>query len=221
MDRHPVMQMISTPRFWLVLITLIGGLLRAAHLLEIEHNIDRAYPLWQALMTLEHGMFPTTGQGTSVLFANPPLMGYLLLPFVALSRVPLGAYVVVIALNTIGIGFTYKAVRLVASPRAALFAAFLMAVNPWMIEYSRLTWVQGLLPFLAPALAWALWSVLLERAAHPGRRLLLALLLLIIAAQTYLLAFALAASVALTLIVFTLWRARQRASAGRRRCGAR
>lgn len=206
-------------RFWLFAITLLGGLLRFSYLLQIEHNTDRAYPIWQALMTLEHGALPLIGQGTSVLFANPPGMGYLLLPVMALTHSALGAYLFVIALNTLGIWFTYKAVRLITRPRAALVASFLMAVNPWMIEYSRLTWVQGLLPFLVPALAWALWSALLGTARNPGRRLLLALILLTIAAQTYLLAFALVIPVGVTVIVFWMNPHPQTASATRWRRG--
>ena len=42
-----------------------------------------------------------------------------------------------------------------ASARS-LLAAVLMAVNPWVIEYSRSTWVQSLLPFFTCALAWGL-----------------------------------------------------------------
>lgn len=192
-------------------IVILAGGLRFAYLLQIEHNTDRAYPVWQALMTLDRGVWPLIGQGTSVLFANPPLMGYLLLPVVALTRSALGAVVFVVALNTLGVWFTYKAGRLIGGSRVGLIAACLMAVNPWIIEYSRLTWVQGLLPLLVPALAWALWSALEGRARRPGRRLLLAWIVLTIAAQTYLLAFALVVPFGLTLVLYARMIVRDRA----------
>ncbi len=186
----------------LVLIMLLAALLRAEYLLQIEHNVDHAYPIWQALQTLDRGRFPLTGEGTSVLFANPPLTGYLFLPVVALTRSPLGVYVLVIALNTMGVLLAYRSARLIVGARLALIAAFLMAVNPWVIEYSRTSWVQSLLPFLMPALTYALWSVLLGKAKHPGRRLLIAFVILTVLAQTYLLDFVLVIPVGLLIGLF-------------------
>ncbi len=188
----------------LALIMLIAVFLRVEYLLQIEHNVDHAYPIWQALQTLDRGVFPLTGQGTSVLFANPPLTGYLYLPLVALTRSPLGVYILVIALNSVAVLLAFRAARLIIGGNLALIAAFLMAVNPWVIEYSRTSWVQSLLPFLVCALAWSLWSVLIGTAKHPARRLLIALVILTVAAQTYLLAFALVIPVGLLIVFF--WR---------------
>ncbi len=66
----------------------MAALLRAQYLLQIEHNTDHAWPIAQALRTLDHGDLPLIGQGTSVLFASPPLTGYLYLPWLALTRSP-------------------------------------------------------------------------------------------------------------------------------------
>ena len=189
------------------MIVLIAAFLRAQNLLEIEHNVDHAYPIWQALTTLEHGIFPLAGQGTSVLFANPALTGYLFLPFIALARSPLVAYLLVITLNTLGVFLGFRAARGLIGVRPALVAAFLLAVNPWIIEYSRTTWVQSLLPFFACALAWLLWPVLSPQARqtrHPIRRMILALVVLTLYTQTYLLAFIALAPVGLLLLIF--WR---------------
>ncbi len=191
-------------------VVALAGLLRCAYLLQIEHNTDRAYPIWQALLTLERGALPLVGQQTSVLFANPALTGYLYLPAVALTRSPLGPVVFTIALNTLGVWFTFLAGRAVGGPRVGLIAAFLVSVNPWVIEYSRLTWVQGLLPFFAPALAWALWTALAGAPPRPGRRLGLAWALLTLAAQTYLLAFALVVPFAASLALYARRIARDR-----------
>lgn len=165
-------------RLSLTVILIVAALLRAQYLLQIEHNTDHAWPIAQALRTLDYGDLPLVGQGTSVLFASPPLTGYLYLPWLALTRSPLGAYVFVIALNTLAVLLAYRAARTLIGPRRALIAAGLMAVNPWVIEYSRTTWVQSLLPFLVTATAWLLWPVLLGRSRRPVRRTVLALVML-------------------------------------------
>ena len=134
-------------RLALVMIVTVGAWLRFQHLGDIEYNIDQVYPIWQAIRTLDAGAFPLTGQGTSVLFANPPLTGYLFLPFIAFTRQPLAAYVVTLALNTFAIWLAYRALRWLVSTRPALIGAALFAVNPWIIEDSRRTWVQSLAPF--------------------------------------------------------------------------
>ncbi|MBZ0286723.1 MAG: hypothetical protein K8I30_03845, partial [Anaerolineae bacterium] len=188
----------------LAVIMLIAALLRAQNLLAIEHNVDHAYPVWQALTTIEHGIFPLAGQGTSVLFANPTLTGYLFLPLIALVRSPLAAYLLVITLNTLGVFLAFRAARGLLGVRPALVAAFLIAVNPWMIEYSRAAWVQSLLPFFACALAWLLWPVLMNQTRHPARRTISAFVLLTLYTQTYLLAFMALAPVGLLILIF--WR---------------
>lgn len=186
----------------LALILLLALVARFRYLTYIEHNIDHAYPVWQAMTTLDRGALPVAGQQTSVQFANPALTGYLFLPVVALTRSPLAVYVLVIALNTLGVLLAYRAARALIPARLALIAAGLMAVNPWVIEYSRTSWVQSLLPFLMGAVAWLLWPVLMGRARRPGRRLLLALAMATVLTQTYLLAFFVAVPVSLLLLIF-------------------
>jgi hypothetical protein len=185
----------------LVVIMLMAAGLRAAHLGLIEHNVDHAYPIWQALTTLDRGAWPLAGQGTSVLFANPPLTGYLFLPGLALTRSPISAYGLVIALNTLGLYLAFAVARRLVNTPVALLAAGLLAVNPWLIEYSRATWVQGLLPFFASALAWALWPALAGRSSKPGRRLILACVILALYTQTYLLAFLAVAPVGVLILL--------------------
>jgi 4-amino-4-deoxy-L-arabinose transferase-like glycosyltransferase len=191
-------------RLFLPLILLIAAVLRFQNLGAIEHNIDHAYTIHQALMTLDRGYFPLTGQWTSVLFSNPPLMGYLLIPAVALTRSPLGAYIFILALNTIAVWFVYDAARMIfaGDENRALIAAFLMAVNPWVIEYSRTTWVQALLPFFVPLVFWLLIPILLKTSLHPGRRMIVAGIVITMLTQTYLLAFLILAPVGLLLLIF-------------------
>lgn len=188
----------------LAVILVAAAFLRAEYLLQIEHNIDHAYPVWQALNTLEHGALPLTGQSTSVLFDNPALTGYLYLPLLALARSPITPYILVIALNTLAVLLSFRAVRGLLGTTPGLIAAALIAVNPWIIEYSRTSWVQSLLPFFACAVAWLLWPVLSGRSRNPRRRTLLALVMLTLMAQTYLLAYLMVVPVGLLIMIF--WR---------------
>jgi hypothetical protein len=191
------------PVEWILLaILFIAAVLRFQNLNAIEHNVDHAYPIWQGLMTLDRGVWPVTAQGTSVLFANPALTGYLFLPWVALTRSPIGPYLFVITLNTLAVWLAYHAAVTLLDERRALIVAFLMAVNPWVIEYSRTTWVQALIPFFSCLVVWLLVPVLMGTSKRPGRRVVLSLVALTLMTQTYLLAFVMLAPVAVLLIVF-------------------
>lgn len=198
---------------WALIIALsvLALLLRLWNLDAVRHNIDHAYPIAQALRTLDYGEFPLVGQATSVLFANPALTGYLYLPVVALTRSALAVYLFVAALNTLAVGFTFFSARALLRREAPAFvAAFLVAVNPWVIEYSRTTWVQSLMPFFVCGLVWLIVPVLLGEAKHPARRTLAAALLATAFTQTYLLAFFVVGGLGLLLLIFwqrVPWRA--------------
>jgi 4-amino-4-deoxy-L-arabinose transferase-like glycosyltransferase len=196
-------------RWALLAILALAIYLRFQNVNAIQHNVDHAYPIWQALTTLERGELPIIGQFTSVLIPNPALTGYLLLPWVALTCSPLGAYLFVIALNSLAVWLVFRVTTLVLSEAHALIAAFLMSVNPWVVEYSRTTWVQALIPFFACLVFWLLIPVLLGKAAKPGRRTILSFVALSAMTQTYLLAFVLVIPFAALLIVLrrrVVWR---------------
>ncbi len=175
---------------WLLAaVMLVAIAYRARYFLQIEHNLDRAYPIWQALQTLDEGYWPLVGQGTSILFANPAGLGYFYIPLFFAVRSVLAPYVVVIALNTLGVFLTYRIGSRLLGWRVGLVAALLLAVNPWVIEYSRYTWPPALLPFFGSALLWLLFPVFLKQARQPNRRLILAAILLALMTQTTLIAF--------------------------------
>lgn len=196
----------TTARQWeraaLLLILVIGAWLRFQNIDDIEYNIDQVYPIWQAIQTLDTGDLPLVGQGTSVLFANPPLTGYFYVPLIALVRQPVAAYMLTITLNTLAIWLAYRALRSLLGRYPALISVFLFAVNPWIIEDSRRTWVQALATFFVTLVFWALVPVLTGRTRHPQRRTLIALIGLALFAHTYLLAFALVAPVAVLIALF-------------------
>ena len=188
----------------LIIIISVGAFLRFHRLGDIEFNIDQLYPIWQSLQTLDKGVFPLAGQGTSVLFANPPLTGYIFLPFIAMTRDPMAAYLVTLTLNSFAIWLTYRGLRWLIGTHPALIGAALFAISPWIIEDSRRTWVQSLLPFFVCLIFWALVPVLTQQTKHPKRRLLITLVALSIFANTYLLSYAMVAPVGVLILVF--WR---------------
>lgn len=185
-----------------LLLLIVALALRLHDVGQIEHNVDQAYPIGQALRTLDRGDLPLLGQRTSAQLPNPPLAGYLYLPVVALTRSALAVQIVIIALNSAGVALAWAAIRTAAGPRAACIGGWLLAVNPWLIEYSRTTWVQALLPFYVPALAWLLWPLLIGRAARPGWRWIAACSIFTLAAGSYLLAYALLVPVGLWLLLY-------------------
>lgn len=196
--------------FALAAILVAGAWLRFQRLGAIEYNVDQAYPVWQAIRTLAEGTLPLTGQGTSVLFANPPLTGTLYLPAIALWRGPLAAYLLTLTLNTFAIWLGYRGLRGLLGTRAALAGAALLAANPWIIEDSRRTWVQALAPFFVCLIFWALTPVLTGQTRQPFRRTLAAIVAFALFAHSYLLAYALAAPLAALLLIFRRrvpWRA--------------
>jgi 4-amino-4-deoxy-L-arabinose transferase-like glycosyltransferase len=189
---------------------ILGAAVRLAYVMDIPHYIDNAYPIWQALLVLDDGFFPLTGQMASVGLPNPPLTSYLYLPLVALTRSPLPVYIAVILLNTLAVWFCYRLTRRLFGEKEAVFAAWLVAVNPWLIEYSRFTWVQALMPFFMTGLAWLMYPLLLGQAANRFRRTLLVVLLVTLIAGTYVLAFLLLLPVGVLMMIFyrrVSWRA--------------
>lgn len=188
----------------LVLLVIMGMavFLRFEHIEAIEHNIDHAAPIVQALGTLERGHLPLTGQETSVLFDNPALAGYLYLPVLMLWRSPVAVYLLVITLNTAAVWLAYRAVRALFDPERALIAAALVAVNPWVIEYSRATWVQGLVPFFVCLVAALLWPVLTGESVRPARDTIAALAAMTALTQIYLPAFVVVLPVGVLLILY-------------------
>jgi hypothetical protein len=169
----------------------------------IEHTIDHAYPVWESLQTIDLGRWPVIAQDSPGLFHNPALIRYLFLPFMAVFRSVIPVYLMVIALNTIAVWLTYLAARRLFGDERALIAAGLMAVNPWLVEFSRDIWLPALLPFFGALVLFLTLPLLTENDLEESeRRALLALLAFTAMAHTYLLAFAAAIPVGLLVLIF-------------------
>ena len=185
-----------------ILIFALAFILRFWALSDTKFNIDQIYPVWQGLSTLQSGTFPLAGQGTSVLFANPTLTGYFFAPFLILGPTPYVPFVVTILLNTIAVWLAYRALYRIMGFEIAIMAMLLMAVNPWVIEYSRQTWVQSLMPFFVTLIFWALTYVILAQTHRPKRWLLITLIACALFANTYLLAYFIVVPVGILLLIF-------------------
>jgi 4-amino-4-deoxy-L-arabinose transferase-like glycosyltransferase len=192
----------------LLMVLTIGAVLRLANLGLIRHGYDASYPIYDALRILLGHEFPLLGQPSSIFLDNPPLMGYLQALPLLLWRSPWAVYLFVIALNTIALAFVYRVAQALLGTAVAFFAALLFAINPWLIVYSRWSWVQGLLPFFMALIAWSLWPALVDRS-RSSWRLIVAAAALVILLMTYIQAWGVLVPIGLLLIMFRrnlMWR---------------
>ena len=168
----------------LLAVLLLGATLRLANLGQVRHTYDQAYPSYDALRLLEGQQWLRIGQPSSVFLDNPPWMGYLQALPLWVWRSPWSVYIVMAALNTLGVWFVYLCGRRTLGPTVGLLAAYLFAINPWIVYFSRTAWVQALLPLLLPMVAWGLWPSATGEPFSP-RGILTALLALTAMVQTY------------------------------------
>lgn len=185
------------------MIMVVGSLLRLLSLAAVRHGYDEGYPIYDALRLLDGGEWSLIGQPSSIFLDNPALMSYIQALPLAFWRSPWSAYLFITALNGLAIWFVYRLGWRLWNERMGLVAAFLFAVNPWVVFFSGLTWVQGLLPLGTAVAAWGLWPVLLgDPCPRPSRRVLLAGLAVVMMVQTYIQALGILLPVLLLLLLF-------------------
>lgn len=153
----------------LVAILAIGVWLRFANLGLVRHNYDDSYPAYDALRMLDGHQLLLSGQASSVFLDNPVLMSYLQAIPLLVWRSPYGVYLFVVALNAVAIWLVYRTGRALLGQTVGLVAALLFAANPWVVFFSRTTWVQALIPFFTALIAWALWPALVEEKPSAAR----------------------------------------------------
>lgn len=163
-------------------------MLRLGQLGAIRHSYDDAYPSSDAVRMLDLGQPAVIGQPSSVFLDNPPLMTYIQALPLLVWRSPWAIYLLITVLNTLAIGFLYDMARQVLDRPAALLAAWLLAVNPWVVHFSRTTWVQSLVPMLIVVACWGAWPFLVGDRTNP-RRLLLGVAVAAAMMLTYIQAF--------------------------------
>ncbi len=157
--------------------------------------------MFEALRGLAGGGWSLLGQPSSVFLANPPLMNFIQAVPLLVWRSPWAVVIFIVTLNALAILCVYRAARQLLNQPAAYIAAALFAINPWIVLYSRMTWVQSLVPLLVTLIACLLWPIL-ANAQRSGWALVIAALALTALTQTYIQAWGLLVSIGLLLILF-------------------
>lgn len=146
-----------------LIIVLSSALFRITNLTMVEFKADEAINLFLASRPLFGHPFPPGGTVSSVGLLNPPLLNYLLFPFVLISLDPKVISFFIGLVNSLAIGFFFLLIRRYYNTTVALMASLLFAFSPWSILLSRKIWAQDLiLPFLV-LLLYSLHKVVLDK----------------------------------------------------------
>ncbi len=185
----------------LLIVLAVGAGFRFFNLGLVRHDYDDSYPAHDALRILDAHELLLIGQPSSVFLDNPPLASYLQAIPLLVWRSPWAVYIFITALNTIAIWFVYRVAQQLLGDAVGLLSAFLFAINPWVVYFSRTTWVQALMPFFATLIAWGLWPTIATERRSPSR-VLVAGLAVTAMTQTYIQAWGALAQVGLLVALF-------------------
>ena len=167
----------------------------------IRYGYDHSYPAFQAVGLLDAGEWPLIGQPSSVFVDNPVLMAYLQTLPLLLARNPIAVQAFILIFNSAAVWFVWRVATDMIGRRAGWVAALLFAVNPWVVHYSRTTWVQSLVPFCMAVIAWGIWPSLVEE--HPApRRFFIGGLAVTLMSQTYVQAWGILPQIGLLVLLF-------------------
>jgi len=147
---------------FLTLITILAAVLRFWRLPEYMTFLgdEGRDALAVKRMIVDH-KFRLIGPVTSVgnMYLGP-LYYYLMLPAMFLARLsPVGPAAMVAFLGVVTTALLYFYGREWVGRKAALMAAFLYAISPVVIVYSRSSWNPNVMPFFALISIYAIWRV--------------------------------------------------------------
>lgn len=182
-------------------VVLAGIMARFMQMGLIRYTYDQSYPAYQATGLLDGGIWPVIGQPSSVFLDNPALMPYIQALPLLLFRDPRAVQFFIILLNSAAVWFVWRVATDVLGRYGGWIAAFLFAVNPWVVFFSRTTWVQSLVPFFMAVIAWGLWPSFVGDKASP-RRFFTGLVALTLLTQTYIQAWGILLQTVLLLLIF-------------------
>lgn len=185
----------------IALILLTGVILRFTQMGEIRYTYDQSFPTYQALALLDGGIWPIIGQPSSVFLDNPVLMTYLQALPLLLIRTPWAVHAFILILNSAAVWFVWRIATDFLGRQGGWAAALLFAVNPWIVFFSRTTWVQSLVPFLMAVIAWGLWPIIVEDRPSP-RRFLIGGIGVTLLTQTYIQAWGVLPQISILLMAF-------------------
>jgi 4-amino-4-deoxy-L-arabinose transferase-like glycosyltransferase len=185
----------------LAAIFAIGTAFRLGDLGALRLTYDNSYTIYDALRGLAGGGWPIMGQYSSVFLPSPVLMTYIETLPLLVWRSPWAVAIFIVSLNTLAIFFVWRAASRLLGNAAGYIAAFLFAINPWIVFYSRQVWVSGLMPFFVTLIAASLWPVLAtDRRSTKG--ILVAALAVTAMTQTYVASWGLLITIGLLLLLF-------------------
>lgn len=101
------------------------------------------------------------GPGTSIgnMYLGPWYYYMLLIPLFAADFSPLGPAIFICVLGLLTVALLWWVARVWIGRREALAVAFLYAVSPVVITYSRSSWNPNIMPFFALLTIYSLWVV--------------------------------------------------------------
>ena len=140
----------------LLVVLLLAGTLRLAHLGQIQFKLDEAKHLEAAQRLVAGGGLSLVGSRSSVGPAKPALFTWLLALPALLGRDPRLAAGFIALLNTAAAGGLFWLGRRYYGRLAAGIAALLYAVNPWAVLYGRGIFTADVLAPFCLLLWWGL-----------------------------------------------------------------
>jgi 4-amino-4-deoxy-L-arabinose transferase-like glycosyltransferase len=185
----------------LAAIFTVGAVFRLSTLGSIRLTYDNSYTIYDSLRGLAGAGWPVMGQYSSVFLPSGILMTYVEALPLLVWRSPWAVAIFIVSLNTLAIGFVFWAARKLLGNAAGYIAAFLFAINPWVVFYSREMWVSSLMPFFVTLIAASLWPVL-ATDRHSAKGIIVAALAVTAMTQTYVASLGLLISIGLLLILF-------------------
>jgi 4-amino-4-deoxy-L-arabinose transferase-like glycosyltransferase len=187
-----------------LLALILGGalLLRVRGLGTTGIWGDQSFTLNTAMRWVNGGPVPLASNKSSIGTVNPPMIEYLYAAALALWPDVLGVSVLTLLSGMVAVAATAWAAWRVFGARAALWAAALLALNPWAVYYSQLIWNQTMVPvFSALTLAG-----LLLYFAHEQRGRYLILSAVTAACMTQVHPASVVQLLAVVLVGATFWR---------------
>lgn len=142
-------RLLEKPAFWAAVIFLTAAYLRLFRLDLIEFKFDEAFTVFQMTNFYAHPYLPQTGPPQSTGVYNPPLFNFLMIFISVVSKSPQFLSFVIAFINTIFVAVFYLVIRKFYGNITAVFTAFLIALSPWGIIFSRKIWIPDLIfPFM-------------------------------------------------------------------------
>lgn len=147
-----------------LLIFCLASFLRIFNLGLIEFKYDEAYTVFQLTEYYQQPYLPQVGPPQSTGVYNFPLFNYLMIFLSLPSRSPQYLSFMIGLVNSLFVVVFYLFVRQFLGNLTAVFSAFLLAVSPWSVIFSRKIWIPDLLlPFSIPTL-WLMCKLTIKKS---------------------------------------------------------